>query len=98
LRLKFRFFLTFTGAPVPLVLENGTLIPPANLTDLPFCQHLQLKNIATHLRPFRVKIKQVDSGPFLFTPIHFNSQDRHRVTRKRDANRLTFHWVQNDMC
>lgn len=64
------------GAPVPLVLEDGTVIPPANLTDLPFCQQLRVKNLSAHLRPHKMSTAKVDTGPFLFTPIHFNSIDR----------------------
>lgn len=71
------------GAPVPLVLEDGTVIPPANLTDLPYCQQLRVKNLAAHLRPHKINIVKVDTGPFLFTPIHFNSIDRR--TKKNDG-------------
>lgn len=71
------------GAPVPLVLENGTVIPPANLTDLPYCLQFQLKNLPAHLRPCKIVTSKVDSGPFLFTPIHFSSIDRR--TKKNDG-------------
>lgn len=71
------------GAPVPLVLENGTVIPPANLTDLPYCQQFQLRDLPPHLRPYKITTNKVDSGPFLFTPIHFSSIDRR--TKKNDG-------------
>lgn len=71
------------GAPVPLVLENGTVIPPANLTDLPYCVQFKLKNSPSHLRPYKVVANKVDNGPFLFTPIHFGSIDRR--TKKNDG-------------
>lgn len=73
------------GSPVPLVLENGTVIPPANLTDLPYCMEIVVKDLAAHLRPQRIKIAKADSGPFLFTPIHFNSVDRRE---KKDKNKI----------
>ncbi|KAH8419358.1 hypothetical protein KR222_006517 [Zaprionus bogoriensis] len=82
------------GSPVPLVLENGTVIPPANLTDLPYCMEIVVKDLPAHLRPQRIKIAKADSGPFLFTPIHFNSVDRRE---KKDKNKIAFLWVQNDM-
>ncbi|KAH8279570.1 hypothetical protein KR018_002003 [Drosophila ironensis] len=83
------------GSPVPLVLENGTVIPPANLTDLPYCLDLQVKDLPAHLRPQRIKVAKADSGPFLFTPIHFNSVDRR--DKKKDKNKIAFLWVQNDL-
>lgn len=64
------------GAPVPLVLENGIVIPPANLTNIPVCTGFSLKNLKPHLQPTKVQSSKQDSGPFLFTPIHFGSLDR----------------------
>lgn len=59
-----------------MVLENGTIIPPANLTDLPFCLEIFVKDLPAHLKPQRIKVAKADSGPFLFTPLQFNSIDR----------------------
>ncbi|EDW64359.1 protein brunelleschi [Drosophila virilis] len=84
------------GSPVPLVLENGTVIPPANLTDLPYCTQVVARDLPAHLRPLRIKIAKADNGPFLFTPIHFNSVDRR--DKKKDKNKIDFLWVQNDLC
>lgn len=64
------------GAPVPLVLDNGTVIPPANLTDLPYCDQFKIKMLSSHMRPYKMTTNKIDSGPFLFTPIHFGSIDR----------------------
>ncbi|XP_055586436.1 protein brunelleschi-like [Uranotaenia lowii] len=61
------------GAPVPLVLENGTIIPPANLTDLPLCSQLLVKDLPSHMKPLKIVVAKADSGPFLFTPIQFCS-------------------------
>ncbi|CAD7000073.1 unnamed protein product [Ceratitis capitata] len=83
------------GSPVPLVLENGTVIPPANLTDLPYCVDLVVRDLPAHLRPQRIKIVKADSGPFLFTPIHLNSLDRRE--KKREKNKIAFLWVQNNL-
>ncbi|EDW02773.1 protein brunelleschi [Drosophila grimshawi] len=84
------------GSPVPLVLENGTVIPPANLTDLPYCMKVVVKDLPPHLRPQRIKIAKADSGPFLFTPIHFNSVDSR--DKKKNKNKIAFLWVQSDLC
>lgn len=84
------------GSPVPLVLDNGTVIPPANLTDLPYLTQLAVRDLPAHLRPQRIKIAKADSGPFLFTPIHFNSVDRR--DKKKDKSKIDFLWVQNDIC
>ncbi|XP_053674942.1 protein brunelleschi [Anopheles nili] len=84
------------GAPVPLVLENGIVIPPANLTDLPRCTQLLVKDLAPHLKPVKIVVNKVDSGPFLFTPIHFSSLDRRGV--EKDDSKITFNWVQHDVC
>ncbi|XP_055539117.1 protein brunelleschi [Wyeomyia smithii] len=83
------------GAPVPLVLENGTVIPPANLTDLPLCSQLLVKDLPSHLRPLKIVIAKVDQGPFLFTPIHFSSMDRRQA---KDDSKISFNWVQHDVC
>lgn len=82
------------GAPISLVLEDGTVIPPANLTNLPYCQQFKLKNLSSHLRPHKLTIAKVDNGPFLFTPIQFNSIDRRS---KKNDGVITFQWVQNEM-
>ena len=39
------------------------------------------KDLPAHLKPQRIKIAKADSGPFLFTPLQFNSIDR------RDKNK-----------
>lgn len=85
------------GSPVPLFLENGTFIPPANLTDLPFCELFQLKDLNLHLRPHKIESNKVDCGPFLFTPIHFNSSiDRRTAYAKNRDREVSFIWVQHD--
>jgi trafficking protein particle complex subunit 9 len=84
------------GSPVPLYLENGTFIPPANLTDLPFCETFQLKDLSASLRPHKIERDKV-SNVFIFTPIHMNSSIDRRTenAKKRDQN-VNFLWVQHD--
>lgn len=64
------------GAPVPLVLDNGNVIPPANLTNIPICAAFNMRNLKPHLQPTKIQHLKQDIGPFLFTPIHFGSLDR----------------------
>lgn len=86
------------GAPVPLVLDNGTVIPPANLTDIPYCLSFSLKDLPPHLKPHKIVINKTDCGPFLFTPIHFNSSlDSKSSKRSKDNNQMTFLWVRSDL-
>lgn len=83
------------GAPISLVLEDGTVIPPANLTNLPDCHQFKVKDLPSHLRPHKLTTAKVDNGPFLFTPIPFNSIDRRP---KKDDGIVAFQWVQHEMC
>ncbi|XP_055386029.1 protein brunelleschi [Condylostylus longicornis] len=83
------------GSPVALVLENGIVIPPANLTDIPYCSQLLVNELQAHLRALKIIITKIDSGPFLFTPIHFSSLDRR--TSKKVENKISFFWVQNEL-
>lgn len=83
------------GSPVALNLENGTTIPPANLTDVPYCSAVELKNLPPYLRPQKIESAKVDSGPFLFTPLHFGSSLDRRI--KGDNRKVDFEWVQNDL-
>lgn len=61
---------------MPLVLENGIVIPPANLTNIPLCTSFNIRNLKPHLQPTKIQSLKQDCGPFLFTPIHFGSLDR----------------------
>lgn len=71
------------GAPVPLVLESGMVIPPANLTDLPMCEQFAVRELAGQLRPLRRVEARVESSPFLFTPIHFQGGSAGAVVDRR---------------
>lgn len=89
------------GSPVALNLENGTTIPPANLTDLPYCSSLQLKELSPSTRPHTLAITKTDFGPFIFTPIHFGSIDRRGRGSKRankNERNCSFDWIQHDLC
>lgn len=68
-----------------------------------FFNIFQVKDLPSHLRPHKIEeVKTtIDQGPFLFTPIHFNSTERRRKDEEKDAKdsgRLPFEWIQYDMC
>ncbi|XP_057664018.1 protein brunelleschi isoform X1 [Diorhabda carinulata] len=85
------------GSPVPLVLESGLVVPPANLTDIPKCAAFTPKDLQPHLRPRRIENHKQDTGPFLFTPIHFGGGSLDRKSRQANT-KLDFLWVQNEIC
>ncbi|KAK9709008.1 Transport protein Trs120 or TRAPPC9, TRAPP II complex subunit [Popillia japonica] len=83
------------GAPVPLVLDNGIVIPPANLINVPVCIGFTLKNLQPHLQPRKIQASKQDSGPFLFTPINFGSLER---KNNKPQSKMDFLWIENDLC
>ncbi|XP_063226452.1 protein brunelleschi isoform X2 [Bacillus rossius redtenbacheri] len=83
------------GAPVPLVLRSGAVIPPVNLTGLPHVRSFVPQNLPPQLRPKKIVEAQEDCGPFLFTPIHFGSLERRNKT---SSSKLDFLWVEGDPC
>lgn len=83
------------GAPVALVLDNGSIIPPANLINIPVCQEFIPRSLQPHLQPRKLKIVKQDNGPFLFTPIHFGSLERNSLEPK---TKMEFLWVEGDLC
>ncbi|XP_034950391.1 protein brunelleschi [Chelonus insularis] len=82
------------GAPVPLVLESGLVIPPANLTNIPKTKSFTLKRLQPHLEPQKIERAKEDHGPFLFTPINFGSLERKNVSKSK----VDYLWVEGDIC
>ncbi|KYN12680.1 Trafficking protein particle complex subunit 9 [Trachymyrmex cornetzi] len=82
------------GAPVPLVLDSGTVIPPANLLNIPKTKLFTLKNMQPHLQPQKIKRIKEDHGPFLFTPINFGSLERKNTSKSK----VDYLWVEGDIC
>lgn len=82
------------GAPVPLVLPSGVVIPPANLTNIPKTRAFVLKNLQPHLQPQKIERVKEDHGPFLFTPINFGSLER----RNKSKSKVDYLWVEGDVC
>ncbi|XP_045500441.1 protein brunelleschi [Colias croceus] len=82
------------GGPVPLVLETGEVIPPANLTRVPHCSHFAPRALPPARTPHLIKSKP-QQGPFIFTPIHFGSLDR---KARKDEGKMEYLWVEDDIC
>ncbi|XP_060523752.1 protein brunelleschi [Cylas formicarius] len=85
------------GSPVPLVLDSGIIIPPANLTDIPLCSGFTPKDLKPHLRPRKIEKEKEDMGPFLFTPIHFGGGSLDRKLNKANS-KMNFLWAENELC
>lgn len=83
------------GSPVPLVLESGMIIPPANLTNIPLAKAFLVENLPPHLRPQKLQKMKEDSGPFLFTPINFGSLDRRN---QKAGGKIDHLWIEGDVC
>ncbi|XP_032518719.2 protein brunelleschi isoform X1 [Danaus plexippus] len=82
------------GGPVPLVLETGEVIPPANLTHVPTCLYFNPRPLPPARTPHLIKSKS-NQGPFIFTPIHFGSLER---KTKKDEGKMEYLWVEDDIC
>lgn len=82
------------GGPVPLVLETGEVIPPANLSHVPNCSWFTPRPLPPARAPHLVKSK-AHHGPFIFTPIHFGSLERNA---KKQEGKMEYLWVEGDIC
>lgn len=65
------------------VLDSGTVIPPANLSNIPKTKSFVLKNMQPHLQPQKIERVKEDHGPFLFTPINFGSLERKNISKSK---------------
>ncbi|KAF7271855.1 hypothetical protein GWI33_015332 [Rhynchophorus ferrugineus] len=56
-----------------------------------------LRDLKPHLRPKVIEKEKEDTGPFLFTPIHFGTGS---LDRRRDKTnpKMEFVWVENEVC
>ncbi|XP_059485985.1 protein brunelleschi [Neocloeon triangulifer] len=88
------------GSPVALVLpETGLILPPANLIHLPHISTFKPCPLIASLRPQKIQIAKVETGPFLFTPLKFGSLDRSKEANSTNGQtKLDFLWVEGDVC
>ncbi|KAL4711474.1 hypothetical protein ACJJTC_000490 [Scirpophaga incertulas] len=82
------------GGPVPLVLETGEVIPPANLTHVPRCFAFAPRPPPPARAPRQIKCT-TNQGPFIFTPIHFGSLER---KSRKEEGKIDYLWVEDDIC
>lgn len=82
------------GGPVPLVLETGEVIPPANLTHVPHCACFNTRPLPPARTPHLIKSK-TQNCPFIFTPIHFGTLERNA---KKNEGKMEYLWVEDDIC
>lgn len=82
------------GGPVPLVLESGAVIPPANLSHVPQCTAFAPRAPPAPRAPHLRRAKP-QHGPFIFTPIHFGTLERNA---KKDEGKMEYLWVEDDIC
>ncbi|KAJ0174593.1 hypothetical protein K1T71_009701 [Dendrolimus kikuchii] len=82
------------GGPVPLVLETGEVIPPANLTHVPQCTWFTPRPLPPARAPHLIKSK-TQNCPFIFTPIHFGTLERNA---KKNEGKMEYLWVEDDIC
>lgn len=92
------------GAPVPLKLDNGTVIPSVNLTKFPYVVSFNVQNLAPHLRPHVLKraghhlVEETSpNSPFIFTPLNLNRPLTNVKPVVHDTRILDFKWVQNEV-
>uniref|UniRef100_A0A8D8SHD3 Trafficking protein particle complex subunit 9 n=1 Tax=Cacopsylla melanoneura TaxID=428564 RepID=A0A8D8SHD3_9HEMI len=85
------------GAPVPLVLEDGQVIPAANLLNIPQAENFTVQNVESHLRPKKLVIAKEDYGPFLFTPSHYGGSIDRKLNKNKQS-KLDYVWVCGDPC
>lgn len=100
------------GAPVPLTLESGLVIPSVNLSKFPYVVSFTVKNLAPHLRPFKMKttldaataasqaaLNPSSASPFIFTPLQLNRPLNPSRKSSVDLSQvLEYQWVQNEPC
>ncbi|KAK9505487.1 hypothetical protein O3M35_009531 [Rhynocoris fuscipes] len=83
------------GSPIPLVLDSGLVIPPANLIHIPTAENFQVHKLKPHQQPVKLEKVKEDYGPFLFTPLNFGSMER--KTSNKDY-KLNYLWVAEEEC
>ncbi|KAF6213902.1 hypothetical protein GE061_011627 [Apolygus lucorum] len=82
------------GSPIPLILDSGLVIPPANLIHIPTAESFVVHKLRSQFQPLKLdKIKE-DYGPFLFTPFKFGSLERNTTSK----DKLNYLWVAEEEC
>ncbi|XP_054709231.1 LOW QUALITY PROTEIN: trafficking protein particle complex subunit 9-like [Uloborus diversus] len=83
------------GAPVPLTLDNGLIIPPVNLINLPSVKSFKLQNLAPHLRPVKIATQLETDQDSIFI---FSAIPREKDNSMKNGSQMAFKWVEGDVC
>lgn len=78
-----------------LSLENGVIVPPVPLTNIPFVKSFKLLPLQPHLEPRKLDrtADSVKNGVFIFTPIKLE-EDSESSNSKAEVE---FSWVEGDI-
>ncbi|CAG7822209.1 unnamed protein product [Allacma fusca] len=82
------------GIPVALALENGLIVPPVHLSNIPSVKVFKLVPPTPHLKPDKLEPKKAneEASPFVYTPFVIN---RDKV---KDASKAEFCWSEGELC
>ena len=83
------------SAPLPITLEGGTILPPVPMYSIPTVTKFSPLPLSPHLTPYPRRVDQVQSGPFLFTPIQNFGGGSARSSGRAKAQSVT--WVAGDV-
>ncbi|RWS24985.1 trafficking protein particle complex subunit 9-like protein [Leptotrombidium deliense] len=91
------------GAPVPLTLSTGIIIPSVNLTKFPCVTSFKVQNLSPRLNPVQLKSKHRESisspaSPFIFTPLQLSRpSSARRKSATITAQPLNFKWIEGEV-
>ncbi|CAG0883588.1 unnamed protein product [Darwinula stevensoni] len=89
---------------IPLALDNGFIVPPVHLTQLPELRSFMPLAPPLSTRPVRLKgpKRSQSDSPFIFSPFQtYNNKDARASPsdmEKGDTGTLDFNWVVGDIC
>lgn len=86
------------GSPIPLILDSGLIIPPANLIHIPTVESFVVHKLPPPFQPIKLEKIKEDYGPFLFTPLNFGSLERKTSSTKEKIAKLNYLWVAEEEC
>ncbi|XP_052097237.1 trafficking protein particle complex subunit 9-like [Mytilus californianus] len=83
------------GTTQALALDNGVILPPLPLTEIPHVRSFRLVPAAPHLEPVKIvsKSASAEKDLFIYTPLSIGSNSTPEKTNKVD-----FRWVAKDIC
>ncbi|KAK3088481.1 hypothetical protein FSP39_019701 [Pinctada imbricata] len=78
-----------------LALDNGLILPPVALSNIPYVKSFKLMPLRPHLQPKKLdcSTEKVDTGPFIFTPLLLGQTDS-----QDNMNKVDFNLVAGDLC